>query len=146
MSAGYVYFIQHGTRRGPVKIGFSTSPKTRLSALQMATPASVRLLAVEEADDRSLERSLHARFADLRVRGEWFLWAEPLRSYVNGLPRREPTSGYRMRMLKLNRPEEEAFRELRRTLSSETLLTNTQVIKTVIAKACRARGIRWPGD
>lgn len=66
----WVYFIQAGDS-GPIKIGSSNSPTTRLSELQIGSALDLRLLRQlpGTADD---ERALHARFAAHRIRGEWF--------------------------------------------------------------------------
>jgi hypothetical protein len=57
----YVYFIQAGS--GPIKI----------------EPLRV-VLAVP--GDVAVESSLHAAFASLRIRGEWFRNRNPLRAFV----------------------------------------------------------------
>ena len=65
-----VYFIQRG-ESGPFKIGWSKSVRSRLAALQTATPERLYLrlvLAAQPVD----ERRLHAWFAGERLVGEWF--------------------------------------------------------------------------
>jgi hypothetical protein len=53
-----------------VKIGYtSTDPKQRLKALQTGQPMELSLLWSRPGD---YEGSLHIRFAEYRVRGEWF--------------------------------------------------------------------------
>ncbi|WP_367139564.1 GIY-YIG nuclease family protein [Saccharothrix sp. HUAS TT1] len=59
---------------GTVKIGVSADPTRRLAALRGASTADLALLWHTE-DGRDLERDLHERFADRRVRGEWFDFA-----------------------------------------------------------------------
>lgn len=64
-----VYFV--GTKDGPVKIGLTNDPATRLQHLQTSSPDELLLLAVVPAG-RSLERAYHSCFAGYRIRGEWF--------------------------------------------------------------------------
>ena len=68
---GYVYFIQAGGCRGPVKIGFSINPEERLETLQAGNPLALALEAVVPGSARD-EKRLHAVFADGRMTGEWF--------------------------------------------------------------------------
>lgn len=67
--AGCVYFI--GGDVGGIKIGFATSPKQRLRALQCGSPIELRILAVAPGMPAD-ERDYHKRFADRRLSGEWF--------------------------------------------------------------------------
>jgi hypothetical protein len=67
---GFVYFIQAGAD-GPIKIGYTADPFARLEELQTAHYEDLRLL-MTIADNGTLEARLHERFAELRIRGEWF--------------------------------------------------------------------------
>lgn len=67
--AGYVYLMRN-ERNGFTKIGFSIDPAYRERTLQSQEP-EVRLLFCWPGT-RGAEKALHARFADRRVRGEWF--------------------------------------------------------------------------
>ena len=67
---GYVYAIQAGSD-GPVKIGWSRHPEARLRDHQVSNAAHLRLVWTQRAEP-SLESSLHAAFAEYRIRGEWF--------------------------------------------------------------------------
>ena len=64
-----IYFIRSET--GAIKIGFSTTPERRLSAMQTGSPVRLELLAVMPGTKQD-ERRLHARFKAQRGRGEWF--------------------------------------------------------------------------
>jgi predicted transcriptional regulator len=77
-----IYFIQQG-EDGPIKIGKSQDPEERLKALQSRTKTPLILLAVCEG----CERCLHHRFADLRIRGEWFQPVHRLLNYIARFPR-----------------------------------------------------------
>jgi hypothetical protein len=69
---GYVYFILDGEW---VKIGESeTYPEGRLGSFQTGNPRNLELAHAVYSDDRlTLEAELHAKYAAVRVRGEWFL-------------------------------------------------------------------------
>lgn len=64
-----VYFI--GGPSGPIKIGVSKDPKRRLAGLQTNSPYHLKLLAIAPGGVEE-ERFLHAKFAHLRLKGEWF--------------------------------------------------------------------------
>ncbi len=78
-----VYFIQ-ASDGGPIKIGVTTNLRSRLKSLQTghAVPVCVLLsLSGDEAD----ERRLHARFAHLRMSGEWFRPEPELLSFIESV-------------------------------------------------------------
>lgn len=89
--ATYVYFIQVGDD-GPVKIGVASDPDRRRTMLQIGCPWPLRILCeINCHDAAAYEAQLHERFADHRIRGEWFepgptvayvenLWAEEFAS------------------------------------------------------------------
>lgn len=58
---------------GLVKIGCADNAVRRLGTLQVGSPTELVLRGVFHTDDApQFEADLHARFAHLRVRGEWF--------------------------------------------------------------------------
>ena len=65
-----IYFIQEG-ESGPIKIGFSTNPYSRLAAMQTGHPEQLHLIATIPGTPRK-EKELHYFFDDLRIMGEWF--------------------------------------------------------------------------
>lgn len=65
-----VYLVRVG-EHGPVKIGKADDPAARLSELQVANHEKLHLLRVWEGG-RAEEAALHARFADLHIRGDWY--------------------------------------------------------------------------
>jgi hypothetical protein len=66
----FVYFLQRGAG-GPVKIGYSTNLKKRISKLQTGCAEKLDLLCALEGD-RLQETSLHSQFQTERLHGEWF--------------------------------------------------------------------------
>jgi hypothetical protein len=71
-TGGRIYFAQP-VGGGPIKIGFALERnlKARLMVLQVFCPFDLTVLATIEGSMID-ERRLHDRFADLRIRGEWF--------------------------------------------------------------------------
>ncbi|WP_438278131.1 GIY-YIG nuclease family protein [Nitrobacter sp.] len=74
-----VYFIRCGEF---VKIGFTYDVLVRLETLQAATPYTLELLD-SFAGGESDEKELHARFAEHRVRGEWFHLAPEIMNHID---------------------------------------------------------------
>lgn len=71
---GWVYFIQAGDA---VKIGYSTNPEKRMESLQ--TGASHTLLMLGKVPGtRGTEHMYQTRFANMRLKGEWFEACGPL--------------------------------------------------------------------
>lgn len=72
-ACGFVYLIRAG--EGPVKIGWVAereSAPQRLAAMQTGNHERLSLLAVFPEAEGLTEWSLHRRFAEHRLRGEWF--------------------------------------------------------------------------
>ena len=67
MQPTLIYFIE-GIGTGQTTIGKSIQPGRRVAQLQTGNPASLRLLANVQAE----ERDLHRFFAPFRLQGEWF--------------------------------------------------------------------------
>ena len=67
----YVYLIR--SEEGLFKIGVSNNPKSRLKALQSATPHNLTLIhAVQTNISRKIELYLHGYYHTRAIRGEWF--------------------------------------------------------------------------
>jgi hypothetical protein len=80
-AASGVYIVQAGGT-GAYKIGRSTNMLSRLTDLQISCPTAMTLIAVIEGN-AATERRLHERFAEKRIRGEWFrLTADDLKTIV----------------------------------------------------------------
>ena len=73
-----VYFLMSDWHEF-IKIGFSSRPGERVYRSQLWGPHT--LLAVLPGVQQD-ERDIHARFADLRVHGEWYRCEGPLAEYV----------------------------------------------------------------
>jgi hypothetical protein len=78
---GWVYFIQ-SEEAASIKIGWTNvSPSRRLGACQTGCPTELELLAAMPGS-RGLERALHRRFDEYRIRGEWFADAPEIWAYL----------------------------------------------------------------
>ena len=77
----FVYLMRNG-RNGLVKIGRSKTPALRESTLQSEEPEISMLFFFSGSDE--IERSLHDRYALLRVRGEWFRLSESQVKFLRG--------------------------------------------------------------
>lgn len=73
-----VYVIRCGYR---VKIGFTKNIAQRLHSLKTANHRPIELLVSWPASQAE-EKALHARFADLRVSGEWFALRKPIKQWL----------------------------------------------------------------
>lgn len=79
-TGSYVYFLLFGSN-ARVKIGTSRNPRARIAGLSTGAPGKVRLYYVTPGD-RGLEADLHQRFAEYRINGEWFIYAQPIREWI----------------------------------------------------------------
>lgn len=77
---GYVYFVQEEDG-GPFKIGWAADPKRRLAGMQTGNPRKLCIRAMVSGR-RSLERTMHDRFAGHRLAGEWFTSCEEIATYI----------------------------------------------------------------
>lgn len=74
----FVYFIQAGRS---IKIGLATNVKARMAELQTGNHEELQLLGFIPGD-RCLERQLHRRFSEFRIRGEWFSDCDAIRGFI----------------------------------------------------------------
>jgi DNA-binding XRE family transcriptional regulator len=74
-----VYFIKQG---GHVKIGFTNRFKTRLNQLQVSSPVKLEVLSIVEGDKND-EKTLHQKFNHLYSYGEWFIYCDELKNYID---------------------------------------------------------------
>ena len=75
-----VYFIR-GASTGAIKIGYTTDLNGRFNALQGASSETLEVLCAVNGD-RELEARFHKRFADCRIRGEWFEATDELLAFI----------------------------------------------------------------
>lgn len=85
-SRRWVYFITDGV--GHVKIGFAANVGARLCELQTGNALPLTVLATLKGSCDT-ERELHQRFAEYRVRGEWFRLAPEVVEYIEAIPNRK---------------------------------------------------------
>ena len=78
--AGYVYLMKHGQH---YKIGRTNDTARRRREVSLLLPEELKHIHVIETDDpEGIEGYWHRRFADKRVRGEWFsLTAQDLAAF-----------------------------------------------------------------
>ena len=69
-ASSFVYFLRRG-EDGPIKIGVAVNPNKRKAQLQTSLVEPLHTLLVLPGT-RATEAHYHARFAKLRIRGEWF--------------------------------------------------------------------------
>lgn len=83
-TSSYIYAVQVGSD-GPVKIGTSKTPGSRLQDLQGANPYPLSLLKVAKGGV-TLERTLHRALQQYHLRGEWFEHDEHVLAAIASLP------------------------------------------------------------
>jgi hypothetical protein len=85
---GLIYYLLDATRLAQrVKIGTTTSLKSRLAALRYQTVARQDPLVLAlEPGGYTVEKQRHQQFDDLRLGGEWFSYEGALREWVAELP------------------------------------------------------------
>ena len=81
----YIYFILNYDSQA-VKIGIAKNVKRRLASLQTSSPSELKLLGTMKTksvnDAKKIEKSLHTRFDENRIRGEWFKADTELLNYI----------------------------------------------------------------
>jgi hypothetical protein len=79
---GYVYLLRHGSRR-EYKIGRTNNPIRREGEISVELPQKIEPVHVITTDDPSgIESYWHRRFAEKRLKNEWFaLTADDVRAF-----------------------------------------------------------------
>lgn len=81
---GYVYLIQSPT--GHYKIGHTSNPDKRIKTFESKLPFEIEFIHLICTEDRfALEKELHRKFAQQRVRGEWFKLTSADVDYIKSL-------------------------------------------------------------
>lgn len=79
---GFIYFVRSS---GFIKIGFTeSSPRRRLKNIQIGNPNEVVPIKSIRGT-RITEAEIHAQFAGLRVRGEWFKATDELLAAIEAM-------------------------------------------------------------
>lgn len=86
----YVYFISANTQNWQrVKIGYAKDVEARLAEMQIGSPLKLNLMhklkCVSLENAKALETSLHKRFDEYAVAGEWFSLSQPLREFIEAI-------------------------------------------------------------
>ncbi|ABB33266.1 Putative helicase A859L [Geobacter metallireducens RCH3] len=80
-NSGWVYFIKSESSH-EIKIGYTAGPiEKRITSLQTAHSSNLRVLATVPGT-REYEKELHRKFADHRLKGEWFAPHHDLVSFI----------------------------------------------------------------
>jgi DNA-binding XRE family transcriptional regulator len=74
-----IYFIKQGDY---VKIGFTNRFKTRLNQLQVSSPIKLEVLGIIDGNKEE-EKSIHEKFKHISSNGEWFMYCDELKSYID---------------------------------------------------------------
>jgi Meiotically up-regulated gene 113 len=86
LGLGYIYFAKSGQY---VKIGFTQNLPGRFMDFAVATPEP-HVLVHYEVGTRDEEKAYHQRFAEHRVRGEWFKLSAEIAAFVREARQRTP--------------------------------------------------------
>ena len=101
----YIYLIRQGDSNY-YKIGMSKNPKNRLKDFQVASPQKLTLKHISEcenAEPNQQEASLHKKFKEYHVRGEWYRFNENQISWVINILDTHSTEKHRKKMEKIFR-------------------------------------------
>lgn len=85
----YIYFMRPVGMDGPIKIGCSYRPASRLIALAVWSPFPLEIIAVAPGDFGT-ERALHERFAAELFHNEWFHASPRLKAVCAALKQNVP--------------------------------------------------------
>lgn len=79
MHDSYIYFVRDAS--GSIKIGKTKNVLARISAIRTSHASDLIILGVLKAAPK-LEKQLHKRFAEHRIKGEWFTAAPDLLAFI----------------------------------------------------------------
>lgn len=78
----FLYFLKPVGMMGPIKIGCSKFPESRLASVALWSPVPVETITVVPGGFRE-ENMLHRQFANFRLHGEWFAANDGLLEIIN---------------------------------------------------------------
>lgn len=78
---GWIYFVK-ARQDGPIKIGWTVDPQKRLAQLQTGSHVRLFILGTIEGSSAG-ESTLQKRWAQYRIRGEWFEPVPEIIEFVN---------------------------------------------------------------
>lgn len=120
-----VYFIT-AREVGKVKIGCAYDPFVRLEKLQTSSPVDLTLEAILRGAYRE-EKEFHRRFAEHRVRGEWFALCPEIEALIaTNSPPKRPISVADKRRLRNMHTRGEEWKE-RHSEEAEKLLAQADI-------------------
>lgn len=82
MSEVRVYFLRPAGEQGPIKIGSSREPASRLRTYQIWSPVMLEIVTTCAAHPNT-ERFLHRHFIADYMHGEWFRWSAGLQAVMD---------------------------------------------------------------
>lgn len=87
-----IYFVQ-AVNGGAIKIGYSANVLDRLKSLQCASPLKLQIIGLMKGSPLE-ERTLHNKFVEARLHGEWFDNSNELEGFISKLPKFDISSDY----------------------------------------------------
>ena len=78
----FVYFARRADGSGPIKIGNTSDPCERIKSLSLICESELAMLAFAPGGFTA-ERSVHLKFADSRLSGEWFTATPELTAFIS---------------------------------------------------------------
>jgi hypothetical protein len=131
MSKVPVYFAQ-AERQGEIKIGFSTQVENRLYHLGHQRFTAMSLLGWVRGGPQ-VEREMHAKFAHLRIGGEWFKPGPDLLEFIASSTRHDEPVGV---ISKYGRISDSTYNSL---ISAKARYT--QLLETVARRSNRSGAV-----
>lgn len=86
LSGKKIYFLRPTGEKGPIKIGSSVRPESRLITYQIWSPVILELVAFLPVH-HTTETFLHRHFIKWWLHGEWFSWNEELQGLLDYIVR-----------------------------------------------------------
>lgn len=77
-----IYFAASPKEHALIKIGISRKPDARIAGLSAGCPFPVKIIA-QIPGTYAVEKNLHRKFSEIRVRGEWFRTDKLLMSFIS---------------------------------------------------------------